>query len=49
MSLLQSSLMQRWQTALVDGIYQQTLERLVQRTISPFQAVEILLENSGLQ
>jgi LAO/AO transport system kinase len=42
-SLLQSSLVERWQSRVAPERYQQVLQRLYQREISPFQAVEQLI------
>jgi LAO/AO transport system kinase len=45
--LLQNTLMDSLRTRLPDGAYQQALDDLVQRRISPFQAVEKLVNGIG--
>lgn len=44
-ALLQSTLLSRWRASLSRERYQQTLEELATRSISPLQAVERLLNN----
>ncbi|MDR3575713.1 MAG: methylmalonyl Co-A mutase-associated GTPase MeaB [Anaerolineaceae bacterium] len=43
--LLQSTLVSKWNSQLPSGLYDSTLARLCERQISPFQAVDSLLEN----
>jgi LAO/AO transport system kinase len=45
-SLLQSTLMERWQASLPADLYDTTLERLLDRSISPHQAVRQLLDRT---
>jgi putative protein kinase ArgK-like GTPase of G3E family len=45
-NLLQETLVSRWQNSVTDLIFQNVLDTLVARKISPFQAVGILL-NGG--
>ena len=44
-NLLQSTLLQQWNSRLPKGLYESTLARLCERQISPFQAVDDLLDN----
>jgi LAO/AO transport system kinase len=46
-TLLQNTLMDRWQESLTDGIYEEVIEKLMRRDISPYEAVKILL--NGLE
>jgi LAO/AO transport system kinase len=45
--LLQSMLVEDFRSRLPAGAYEQALGDLLERRISPFQAVEKLVENSG--
>jgi len=42
--LLQSTLVNKWNSQLPEGVYESTLARLCERQISPFQAVDRLME-----
>jgi LAO/AO transport system kinase len=42
--LLQSTLVNKWNSQLPEGLYESTLARLCERRISPFQAVDDLLD-----
>ncbi len=42
-NLLRAALVARWQAGMPDGRYEQVLRRLLEREISPYQAVEELL------
>lgn len=44
-ALLQEALVARWRTAIPEDLYQQTLDALIQRQISPHQALELLLND----
>ncbi len=44
--LLRERLVRRWRERVTDNHYDQTLKRLVQREISPWEAVELLTERS---
>jgi len=41
--MLQATLVQRWRSSIPDDLYQQVLGQLVQRSLSPWQAVQVLL------
>lgn len=41
-ALIRDALVSRWRSSLADGQYQNVLDRLTERQISPYQAVEIL-------
>lgn len=41
--MLQASLVRRWRSTIPDDLYQQVLEQLVDRSLSPWQAVQVLL------
>ena len=44
--LLRERLVRRWRERVTETEYEQTLKRLVQRDISPWQAVELLTGQS---
>jgi LAO/AO transport system kinase len=46
-ALLQSTLIARWRDTVKAGRYQEVLDRLVARQLSPHQAVQILLDGEG--
>lgn len=43
-NLLQDRLVSRWKASITTTLYQETLQKLVNRELSPYQAVPILLE-----
>jgi putative protein kinase ArgK-like GTPase of G3E family len=43
-AVLQDSLVQRWRARVPDETYDRVVDRLVERTLSPSQAVRMLLE-----
>ena len=45
-NLLQESLVESWRSRIKDGLYQQALGRVVARDLSPWQAVQLLLEGT---
>jgi LAO/AO transport system kinase len=45
--LLQSTLVTRWQATVSDARYRQTIDRLLEREISPREAVDALLNGNG--
>ena len=47
-SLLQDNLVARWRTSVSKRKYQQVLDLIVQRELSPHQAVDVLLDGSQL-
>jgi hypothetical protein len=42
--LVRDSLLVRWQASLSNGLYETIVEKLVRREVSPWQAVEQLIE-----
>ena len=46
--LLRDSLRSRWETKISPTTYQSTLKKVVDRKITPWKAVEVLLEGAGL-
>lgn len=44
--LLRETLLQRWRAGITDGQYEQVLERLTRREISPWSAVQHLIDSS---
>lgn len=44
--LLRETLLQRWRAGIADGQYEQVLERLLRREISPWSAVQYLVDSS---
>jgi len=47
LDLIQSALMARWQTQVSPEHYQQVLQRLYQREISPYQVVDLLIHEKN--
>ena len=45
-NLLQENLVESWRSRIKDGLYQQALGRVVARDLSPWQAVQLLLEGT---
>jgi LAO/AO transport system kinase len=45
--LLQSTLVTRWQATVSDARYRQTIDRLLERELSPREAVDALLNGNG--
>jgi LAO/AO transport system kinase len=45
-NLLQENLVESWRSRITDGLYQQALRRVVARDLSPWQAVQLLLEGT---
>jgi LAO/AO transport system kinase len=45
-TLLQASLVQRWRSQLAEAAYEEVLARLCERKLSPYAALEILLQGS---
>lgn len=45
--LLRETLMERWRGTISEATYQQTVEALLERKISPYQAVEKLIQGPG--
>jgi LAO/AO transport system kinase len=46
-ALAQQALLQRWRASLPEGVYQQALEDLTTRSVSPYQALRALLQASA--
>jgi LAO/AO transport system kinase len=46
--ILRATLVHRWRVSLTDGLYEEALQRLFAREISPRQAVDILLDEEPL-
>jgi LAO/AO transport system kinase len=47
-AILQAALVDRWHATVPDQLYQQTLNKVVAREISPWQAVQTLLNGGGV-
>ncbi len=45
--LLQNALRRRWENGISPAIYQKTLEKVISREITPWKAVDLLLEGEG--
>ena len=47
-ALLQDALRKRWEEKIEPASYQKTLNQVIQREITPWRAVKLLLEGAGI-